>query len=295
MMDSRRDSRTGQGMGSAEAASEVALSVVVTCFNLGAYLREALESIPTACEVIVVDDGSDDPATIAVLDGLNGDRCRVIRQSNSGLGNARNRGISAARGRYIVPLDADNRLRATMVDQVVGVLDQEPDVDIVYGDAQCFGESDRKWDMGDFDFAKLIERNRIDACAGFRKALWERVGGYDEGMPVMGYEDWDFWLRCSVSGATFRYVRETLFDYRVRGGSMLSNTMRNRNQLVEHIFSKRELCFLKPLRESLIACQEQQAQRRPLTGRTLMRLAWQRLWQRLRGNAAPPATYWPEG
>lgn len=266
--------------------TEPSLSVVITCYNLGAYLEEALGSVPLTdqVEVIVVDDGSTDPRTIDVLVRLDPQRCRVMRQPNLGLAKARNNGIREARGRYIVPMDADNRIRPAMIDQVIGVLDRQPDVDIVYGDAAYFGDRTARWSVGAFDFARMIERNRIDACAGFRKELWERVGGYDERMPVMGYEDWDFWLRCAVQGASFHYVQEMLFDYRVREGSMLSDAMKNRHLLEEYIFNKPELRFLLPLRTAYLEYLRRERNPPVLTGRVLLRLLAQRIRNRIRGG-----------
>lgn len=267
------------------------VSVVITCFNLGAYLEEALASVPQRpdVEVIVVDDGSTDPGTVRVLDGLDPQRCTMVRQSNMGLAKARNNGIRLAKGAYYIPLDADNRLRPEMVEQGIAVLDARPEVDIVYGDAQYFGERDARWTVGPFDLALMIERNRIDACAVVRRTLWERLGGYDERMPVMGYEDWDLWLRSAVAGARFHYEPIIFFDYRVRGGSMLTSTMRNRPLLVEYMFAKPELKFLHGLRQAYLDVTERERQRPVLTGRTLLRLLWERVRTRISGGKTGPS------
>ncbi len=58
--------------------------------------------------------------------------------------------------------------------------------------------------------------NFIDACALYRKSLWEKVGGYDEHMPSMAWEDWDFWLRVAAHGGAFFHLPKIGFDYRVR-------------------------------------------------------------------------------
>src|SRR5205085_334358 len=81
------------------------VSVVVPCFNYGAFVREAVDSAVgqtlTGVEVIVVDDGSTDPATRAVLDAFQSPRTTVVRRPNGGLPAARNQGIAMARGRYV--------------------------------------------------------------------------------------------------------------------------------------------------------------------------------------------------
>jgi hypothetical protein len=94
----------------------VLVSVIVPCFNYGRYLPAAVASALTqtlgSVEVIVVDDGSTDPQTHAVLDALEREgRCQVVRQQNAGLSCARNKGIALAHGEYICCLDADDELQ----------------------------------------------------------------------------------------------------------------------------------------------------------------------------------------
>ena len=55
----------------------------------------------------------------------------------------------------------------------------------------------------------------------YRQSLWEKVGGYDEHMPWMGWEDWDFWLRVTCHGAALVHPSKIAFDYRVRKDSVI--------------------------------------------------------------------------
>src|SRR6202007_291490 len=86
-------------------------SVIIPCFNQARFLGEALESALAqsygSCEVIVVDDGSTDE-TAKVAAAFN--RIRYLSQTNRGLAAARNAGLKASAGRYLVFLDADDRL-----------------------------------------------------------------------------------------------------------------------------------------------------------------------------------------
>jgi glycosyltransferase involved in cell wall biosynthesis len=92
------------------------ISFVVPCFNAGDYLVEAVKSLvqqPHAFpyEIVVVDDGSDDPATLRAI-SLCAERegVRVIRQGHGGHHAARNAGVEAASFAYVMQLDADDRL-----------------------------------------------------------------------------------------------------------------------------------------------------------------------------------------
>src|SRR4051812_38389489 len=104
------------------------VSIVIPCYNLGGFLRETIDSIekartPSLREVIIVDDGSTESATIAVLADMERSGHTVIRQSNQGVSAARNHGIRVASGEYILPVDSDNRIRDLYLRDGVRLLD----------------------------------------------------------------------------------------------------------------------------------------------------------------------------
>jgi len=90
------------------------VSIVVPCFNDGRFLGDAIESAEANqsgnYEIIIVNDGSTDAGTLELLKTIESRGHQVIHQENRGLGFSRNVGIAAARGAYILPLDADNRI-----------------------------------------------------------------------------------------------------------------------------------------------------------------------------------------
>jgi glycosyltransferase involved in cell wall biosynthesis len=113
-----------------------AVSVVMPAYNHARYLPRAIESVLGQTypdlELIVVDDASTDD-TAAVLTGY-GDRVRVVRlATNLGISGARNAGLREARGRYLAFLDADDLWVPEKLELQVGVLESEPDVDVVHG------------------------------------------------------------------------------------------------------------------------------------------------------------------
>ncbi|XGV98058.1 MAG: glycosyltransferase [Leptolyngbya sp. BL-A-14] len=223
----------------------VALSVVIPCYNQGEYLLDALTSVQ-ACldpvyEIIIVNDGSTDPITNNLLSYLKEQGYFVLDQENQGLSGARNSGIAKASGRYILTLDADNKIRANYILKGIEVLDQNSDVGVVYGKPEWFGEIERPWGMPEqFDPNQLLLGNYIDACAVFRKSIWEDCGGYDTHLPVAAWEDWDFWLGVLERGWKFHYIPEVLYDYRVRKNSMVAtcDLPENRSRLLKYICTK---------------------------------------------------------
>jgi glycosyltransferase involved in cell wall biosynthesis len=239
------------------------LSVVITCFNLGEYLQEAIDSIKEYSnseeyEIILVNDGSTDIFTNQIIESISkrDSFVKIINQPNLGLAKARNNGIKQSQGKYIIPLDADNKVRPEFIAKTISILNNNIDIDIVHGNAQNFGNKNTVWQSKPFDFSEILLNNYIDACAGFRKSAWEKLGGYDENMPIMGFEDWDLWLRMGNAGCRFEYVNEIFFDYRVRDNSMLSDAWEKRSILLDYIFNKKELKHLYLFRECIIENQK---------------------------------------
>ena len=89
------------------------VSVVIPCYNHGEYINEAIGSIIsqkyTNWEIIIVDDGSTDKGTIAVLGKINHPRIKIIHKENGHLSSARNCGFRESKGDYILTLDADDK------------------------------------------------------------------------------------------------------------------------------------------------------------------------------------------
>ncbi len=220
------------------------LSIIIPCYNHGQYLRDALDSIK-ACtdkdlyEVIILNDGSTDNYTISLLQQISTEGYRVINQQNQGLGAARNNAIAAARGMYILPLDSDNKIRPAYITESIKILDEQPGIAMVYGDAEFFGDKTGRNAVGEFNLQKMMLGNYIDACAVYRRSVWETLGGYDEKMPVMGLEDWDLWLNMAFSNYAFKYVPQVMYDYRVLGNSMLRSIDYSRRTAVKNYMAEK--------------------------------------------------------
>lgn len=230
------------------------VSIVIPCYNQGATLREALASVEqvrneNVIDVIIVDDGSSEAETTKILGELARTGHCVVSQPHRGFGAARNAGIRLAKGEFILPLDSDDRLRDVYLNDGVFLLRNNPRLGIVYSDAECFGERSGRWQIPEFDLLSLIRGNFIEACALFRKKLWEEVGGYDERMPWIGWEDWDFWLRAAYYGASFVHLPKVGFDYRVRNDSLRLKVHEHASDLINYIFGKPDMACYRLVRE----------------------------------------------
>jgi len=231
---------------SSQPAQPVAplVSVVIPCYKQAHFLSEAVESVVaqtmTDWEIIIVDDGSpDNTGEVAkrLIARFTGRQFRLIEQPNGGLPSARNAGIRAARGKYILPLDADDRIRPALLQKLAAVLDSKSNVGFAYSHIQHFGALDTEFPLPDFDRATLISTDNIACVCGlFRKLVWEQVGGYNETMRE-GYEDWDFWIGCVERGWDGFCLHEPLFLYRKAGPSMLADANKKRERLIARLVS----------------------------------------------------------
>ena len=194
------------------------VSVIIPCYNHGAYLEEAIGSVyaqtSRAWEIIVVNDGSTDPFTLEVLEKLPEQGVTVLEQVNSGPAVARNLGISKAQGQYILPLDADDRIAPDYLEKTIAVLGSQPDVGAVYGSVELFGARSGLWDLPDFDERLLLFENMVIVTALYRRQDFVDIGGYCETMRA-GWEDWDFWLSMTQRNKRLVRLQDIVFYYRI--------------------------------------------------------------------------------
>jgi hypothetical protein len=199
------------------------ISVLLPCFNDGQWIDEALESVRQQTfqdfEVVIVDDGSTDAATVRKLESISDSNIRVFRTENRGLPAARNHAAAQARGELFCALDADDRLAATWFEKGQTLLTSRPEITFVSHWLETFGDEHWTWKPERCDLPALLVKNTINGAALVRRAAFEAVGGYDESMR-RGCEDWDFWLRLVEAGHQGTIIPEVLFYYRRHSTSM---------------------------------------------------------------------------
>ena len=190
---------------SASIAPEAALvSVVIPCYNQAHFLKEAIGSALAQSyshvEIIVLDDGSvDNTAEVTASHADTG--VRHVRQENQGLAAARNAGLAASRGSYIVFLDADDRLLPQAIESGLACLREHPRCALAYGRYQFISTSGSYWApgtppyFGDEHYEALLRVNFIGMGAAviYRRAALESVGGFDT--TLRACEDYDLYLR----------------------------------------------------------------------------------------------------
>ncbi len=217
------------------------VSVVIACYNQAVFLPEAVRSVTEQVfqdfEIIIVNDGStDNTEQVAemLVQKYPDNIIKIINQKNMGVSAARNAGIKASSGKYILPLDADDMLHPDMLLRTTGLLDTYPEVGIAYTDVQKFGKLEEYWQSWDWDLNRLCFQNILPYCSLYRREVWDTAGGYKERI-IFGYEDWDFWISCAEKGITGKRIPENLLIYRTKETSRDTEAIKSHEKLFAHI------------------------------------------------------------
>lgn len=212
------------------------VSIIIPYYNLGLYLAEAIESIESQTvkpsEIIICNDGSDDPHSLEVLDQYR-EKLIVIDKENTGLANTRNKAIEISKSKYIICLDADDLLKPNYIERCLKEFELYPEVGFVTTWVRTFENSSHVWKTSSHNPELLLRENCVHVASMFKKICWEEVGGYNENMP--GYQDWNFWLNIVGKGYRWSCIEKELFLYRVRKSSMITNSDGVRPQILEMI------------------------------------------------------------
>jgi glycosyltransferase involved in cell wall biosynthesis len=211
------------------------VTVGITHYNLGRYLPETLASIAAQTypnlEVVVADDGSNDPESVAAVAEMERKypTYKFLRGPNVGVCGNRNRCLFAATGELFFPLDADNIAAPDMIEKLVTALDRQP-ADV--GAVSCF------WlgfaDSEGLKAGRYVGAYRPTGGPRIMVGLWNpygetsglyrtaqlcELGGYDDLHPEYMSEDWHLYIKIVARGLKVAVVPESLYFYRIRPDS----------------------------------------------------------------------------
>lgn len=211
------------------------VSIIIPIYNAEAFLADTLRSVLATTyadfEVVCMDDGSTDRSrAIAEEFAATDPRVRVLHQANAGVCRARNAAVAAARGTLVLPVDADDLIEPTFVEHAVKALLADPEVKVVAPRADFFGERTGEWKLPPFSLHKLARKNILACCALYRRADWERVGGYCE--EIIAREDWEFWISVLKDGGKVVRLPDIELHYRIRRGSKRAGDRRLKRHVI---------------------------------------------------------------
>ncbi|MGE0132674.1 MAG: glycosyltransferase family 2 protein [Blastocatellales bacterium] len=208
------------------------VSVVIPAYNAEKYLAETVRSVLDQTygdyEVIVVDDGSSD-GTLEVAKSFQS-RIQVFAKPNGGPASARNLAIKNSRGDYIAFLDSDDLWMNDKLGQQVALLEENPAVGLVYGEALMFTQDDGEQKVGDKigytyepSFRSLLFGDYIpNSTVVIRRACVNKVGLLNESRELIGVEDYEYWMRVARH-FTMAGIPRPLAYYRIREGNLMGD------------------------------------------------------------------------
>jgi len=198
------------------------VSIIMPCYNQGKYIDEAIQSVLRSTyaniEIIVVNDGSTDPFTNELLKTKSWNKTTVLNVSNIGVCEARNHAIRNSIGKYILPLDADDKIAPLYIEEAVAVLETRPEVKVVSCDVEMFGYKKGPYALPQHSMEMLLGQNTMVVTSMFRRVDFDATIGYNPNMST-GFEDWDFWLTLLENGGGVYKIDKVGFYYRIKKGS----------------------------------------------------------------------------
>lgn len=226
------------------------ISVIIPTYNAGRYIEKTLQSVFDQTykniEIIVIDDGSTDNTEV-LLKQYNDPRLHYIKQPNSGgPAKPRNVGIAAAKGEYIAIFDSDDLMMPNKLSSQIKALETTPDAAFCCTNFSKIDENDNVttkafWEtnenfqsldkskrdpFGNFKYIPneltdnlLIHNFVATSSVLIRKAVFEKVGGFDEALA--NADDYDMWLRISSHYSNI-LIPQVMHQYRLRDGNITS-------------------------------------------------------------------------
>lgn len=234
------------------------ISVCMPARHCAPYLADALESVVSQpvddLEVLVHDDASED-GTEDVVRACGDRRVRYVRHRRPvGIPANRNSCLAAARGRFILWLDADDRLLPGALPRLLDAMQRHPEVGLVHGAFEVIASDGRRlppWPMpfdrdvverGRDAFRELAVLNYITAPVLVRRECHDRVGPYATHIGPSS-TDWDMWLRMALE-TDLAWVAEPVSQYRQHAGSITAAAHPSGTRLqcdaavIDHVFSR---------------------------------------------------------
>jgi glycosyltransferase involved in cell wall biosynthesis len=191
--------------------------VLVPCYDDGATVEEAVASIveDEAVEVVLIDDGSRDPHTVAVVDALAArGAVRLVRQANAGVAAALRAGTAVAGAPYVFILNSDDLAEPRALAALADALDGDPGADFAFGWIHFFGDVDFVARQPPWNPWILLHANRWSISSLYRRDALVAVGGVPEGT---AYEDWDLLLGFAAQNRRGVLVPRVVLHYRQHG------------------------------------------------------------------------------
>ncbi len=219
----------------------VLISIIIPCFNDFQFIEQAVNSALNQTyphkEIIVVDDGSNFE-TKEVLKKIEPKITKLITQENFGQSKARNVGIEASKGDFVLVLDSDDYFESTFCEKAISFfLNDEVKIVSCFANLLLEDGTSSVYEPQGGKISDFLCTNNALGTSLFKKSDWVNCGGYDEGMRK-GFEDWEFFIRLLKNGGYAKIVQEPLYNYRKRKDTTTKVANKNKYELLHYIYTK---------------------------------------------------------
>lgn len=207
-------------------SKEIIISIIITSFNYEKYIERCILSCLNQknfnnYEILVIDDGSTDETKEILNKYFN--KIRIFMNLNQGIEVSSNFGITKAKGKYIVRVDADDYIHKDYLNIIYNKI-EESKCDFAYSEYYVINAENRiskKVTLPDFDAYEI--KNRGDFLATgtlYKKSLLKAVGMYNESQKNSGLENFELILKILNSNYKGICVHKPLFYYRQHGNNI---------------------------------------------------------------------------
>lgn len=213
------------------------VSIVLPTYNGEDFIRESLDSIlAQTCEdweLIIVNDCSGD-STPEIIEGYAAldNRIRIIHNKvNQKLPESLNIGFREAKGEYLTWTSDDNRYLPSAIERMVQYLDINENEVMVCARMNVVNENGNFHSTFEYDDNFMMYNDCVGACFLYRRCVLESIGEYDAGFFLV--EDYEYWMRIMLHYGHIGWINETLYLYRMHGGSLTGTRKKDiRKQLL---------------------------------------------------------------
>ena len=228
------------------------ISVIMPVYNTALYLELSIESVLnqtyTDFELIIVNDGSTDNSADIISKYASGDkRIKIITQQNEGLSEARNNGISLAKGEYIAFIDSDDFISSVFLSVLYKVA-KETNADIVGCDfkkiksikdnVKTVNKSSYKIYPKALDI--LLHKDNFIHFNVWNKLYKREVIGEIRFVPHIYYEDWVFNCCVFERANSFAWIKDKLYGYRYSDNSIMRSAFTEK-KLADYVTGIKEV------------------------------------------------------
>lgn len=240
------------------------VSVYITNYNYGAFIKESIESVLNQSlqnfELLIIDDGSTDNSKEIIENYRDHDKVKIIYQQNKGLNITNNIAMRAAKGKYLMRLDADDFLENDALKLMSDVLEENHEIGLIFPDYYYIdASSNRTGEEKRHDFEKdvsLFDQPAHGACTMIKLRFLRDLGGYNESFTCQ--DGYDLWIKF-IMHYKITNINIPLFSYRQHGNNLTSNEHKilNTRKKIKALFVEEHLkapCVLAiiPVRNTYI-------------------------------------------